>query len=49
MKYIIKATNQFKKDLKAIVKRGLDRQLILDVIELLAGAKCCLQNIKTII
>lgn len=36
MKYQIKTSTRFKKDLKRCAKRGLDMRLIYDVINLLA-------------
>lgn len=36
MKYIIKPTTHFKKDLKRIIKRGYDQNLIVEIISLLA-------------
>ncbi|PKM80413.1 MAG: type II toxin-antitoxin system mRNA interferase toxin, RelE/StbE family [Firmicutes bacterium HGW-Firmicutes-14] len=36
MKYEILATGRFKKDLKAIIKRGYNIQLLQDVVSLLA-------------
>lgn len=45
MKYLIKPTNRFKKDLKKIIKRGYNQKLITDVITLLAnGEQLPLQN-----
>lgn len=35
MIYIVKRTNQFKKDFKACLKRGLDKEKFLKVLELL--------------
>lgn len=37
MKYEILATGRFKKDLKAIIKRGYNIQLLQDVVSLLAA------------
>lgn len=37
MKYEILATGRFKKDLKAILKRGYNIQLLQDVVSLLAA------------
>ena len=37
MKYQIKTSTRFKKDLKRCAKRGLDMRLIYDVINLLAA------------
>lgn len=37
MKYEIKTSTRFKKDLKRCAKRGLDMRLIYDVINLLAA------------
>ncbi len=39
MKYNIKPTTQFKKDLKAIQKRGYNLTLLTEIIELLADGK----------
>lgn len=39
MIYEIKPTTQFKKDVKAIKKRGYDLRLLEDVIRLLAAGK----------
>lgn len=45
MKYLIKPTNRFRKDLKKIIKRGYNQKLIKDVITLLAnGEKLPPQN-----
>lgn len=45
MKYIIKPTNRFKRDLKKIIKRGYNQQLIMDIITLLAnGDELPIQN-----
>lgn len=45
MKYIIKPTNRFKRDLKKIIKRGYNQQLIMDIIILLAnGDELPIQN-----
>lgn len=45
MKYIIKTTNRFKRDLKKIIKRGYNQQLIMDIITLLAnGDELPIQN-----
>ena len=35
MKYIIKPTNQFKKDLKLAIKRGLDISLLNEIVVML--------------
>ncbi|MCL6561010.1 MAG: type II toxin-antitoxin system YafQ family toxin [Firmicutes bacterium] len=37
MKYEILATGRFKKDLKAIINRGYNIQLLQDVVSLLAA------------
>ena len=37
MKYEILSTGRFKKDLKAIMKRGYNIQLLQDVVSLLAA------------
>ncbi len=39
MKYTIKHTKQFKKDIKVVVKRDQDKDLIKEVIALLAEGK----------
>lgn len=39
MTYNIKPTNQFKKDLKAIQKRGYNLNLLTEVIQLLADGQ----------
>ena len=36
MKYVIKATSQFKRDLKTIKKRGYRKELLEEVVQLLA-------------
>ena len=36
MKYTVKPTSQFKKDYKAAIKRGLNIELLEDVVRLLA-------------
>lgn len=37
MKYEILATGRFKKDLKALIKRGYNLQLLQDIVSLLAA------------
>ena len=37
MKYEILSTNRFKKDLKTIIKRGYNIQLLQDVVDLLVA------------
>ena len=37
MKYEIISTGKFKKDLKTLIKRGYNIQLLQDVVSLLAG------------
>lgn len=37
MKYTIKPSNRFKKELNKIIKRGYDKTLIMEVISLLAN------------
>jgi len=45
MKYEILATGRFKKDLKAIIKRGYNIQLLQDVVSLLAtGSPLLVKN-----
>ena len=45
MKYQIKPTTQFKRDLKTIQKRGYDLEQLTDIIQLLAnGQKLPLKN-----
>ena len=39
MKYDIKPTHKFQKDLKRIAKRGLDVSLLTDIIKLLANGQ----------
>ena len=39
MKYIIKPTNRFQKDLKRVQRRGYDMSLITDVIKKLANGE----------
>ncbi len=36
MKYTVKISNQFKKDFRRCIKRGLNMQLITDAMDLLA-------------
>jgi mRNA interferase YafQ len=36
MKYLVKPTSRFKKDLKTILKRGYNRDLLLKIIDTLA-------------
>ena len=36
MKYVIKVTSQFKQDLKTVKKRGYRKELLEDVVQLLA-------------
>ena len=36
MKYVIKVTSQFKRDLKTVKKRGYRKELLEDVVQLLA-------------
>ncbi len=36
MKYVIKATSQFKRDLKTVKKRGYRKELLEEVVQLLA-------------
>ena len=37
MKYTIKPSNRFKRDLKTVLKRGCDRNLLLQIIDILAS------------
>lgn len=39
MKYEIKPSSRFKKDMKIVKKRGYDQRLIMTVIELLANGE----------
>lgn len=39
MKYTIKPTSKFQKDLKRVQKRGYDMRLIKDIIERLANGE----------
>lgn len=39
MKYSVRLSNRFKKDMKTVRKRGYDRQLIYAVIEKLANGE----------
>ena len=39
MKYTIRTTTQFKKDLKTMQKRGYDLHLLSEIIELLANGQ----------
>ena len=39
MKYTLKPTTQFKKDLKTIQKRGLKIELLTEVLNLLANGE----------
>ena len=39
MKYTIKPSSRFKKDLKIVLKRGCDRGLLLQVIDTLAAGE----------
>ena len=47
MKYIIKPTSRFQKDLKRIQKRGYDMSLITNVIKNSQTENLCLKRIKT--
>ena len=48
MKYEILSTGRFKKDLKAIIKRGYNVQLLQEVVSMLAAELPYRKNIKTI-
>jgi mRNA interferase YafQ len=47
-KYTIKYTNQFKKDYKLAIRRGLNIELLDEIICLLSMGEPCLKRIKTI-
>lgn len=40
MKYIVKTTNAFDKSLKKCIKRGLDRNLLVNIIDILSKEGC---------
>ena len=44
MKYRVVLTNRFKKDLKAIVRRGYDLSLIENVVDVLSAGKKLPEN-----
>ncbi|MEG0377434.1 MAG: type II toxin-antitoxin system YafQ family toxin [Eubacterium sp.] len=44
--YIIKPSGRFKKDLKMIVKRGYNTNLLTEVIEVLAAGKTLSERFK---
>ena len=39
MKYAVRESTKFRKDLKRLLKRGLDRQKLLEVVRLLASGQ----------
>jgi len=39
MKYIIKPSSRFKRDLKTVIKRGYNHNLILKIIDILAAGE----------
>ena len=39
MKYAVRESSKFRKDLKRLLKRGLDRQKLLEVVRLLASGQ----------
>ena len=49
MKYIIKPTSRFQKDLKRIQKRGYDMSLITNVIKNSQTENLCLKITKTML
>ena len=49
MKYTVKPTSKFQKDLKRIQKRGYDMRLMTDIIKKLAMVKYYRRRIEIII